>query len=123
MAADPRWIRGHPRVEGRGANVSAGGCPGTGADLVAGRVEDGVEHPSEGEHDDHDEGGNAGDQQAVLNGGRTALVEAGATGIDQDARVVEHGRGSSVYPPGADPGDVSSVDHAVRRWIRRSRGP
>ena len=38
----------------------------------------------------HDDGGDAGDEQAVLDGGRAALVHLGEAGVEHDAEVVQH---------------------------------
>jgi hypothetical protein len=88
MAKRPALLQ---KDEGRGASQrSAGAGAGAGADLVAGVLEDVAEHAPEGEHDDDDQRGDAGDQQAVLHGRGAAVVHLGDPGVQDDAHVVEH---------------------------------
>src|SRR5204863_9739670 len=71
-------------AEDRGPRPSCGPVGSAGAaglalvvDRATGVVEQVVEHATEGEDHDDDQRGDAGDQQAVLDGGRAALVLLG----------------------------------------------
>src|SRR3954451_15771495 len=76
----------------RSAAAAAAGA----ADAVAGLLEDVLDDAAEGENDDDDEGRDAGDEQAVLDRGRAALVHLGQSGVEHDAQAVELGGGSLV---------------------------
>src|SRR3954468_19206569 len=80
-------VRGLVVVVLRSAGAAAGGT-----DAVAGLLEDALDDAAEGEHDDHDQGRDAGDEQAVLDRGRAALVHLGQAGVEHDAEVVQHFR-------------------------------
>src|SRR3954469_22644582 len=82
-AADPVGPR--PPSIGSVAVAAAGG-----ADAVAGLLEDVLDDAAEGEDDDDDQGRDAGDEQAVLDRGRAALVHLGQAGVEHDAEVVQH---------------------------------
>src|SRR6476469_5527986 len=69
------------------ASAGAGAAVG---DLGAGVREDALERATEGEDDDHDEGRDAGDEQAVLDGGGAAFLHLGEAGVEDDAEVVQH---------------------------------
>src|SRR3954451_1462047 len=68
---------------------------GARGDLGAGVGEDALEAATEGEDDDDDQRGDAGDQQAVLDGGGAALVHLGEAAVQHDAEVVKHDGSSS----------------------------
>ena len=75
-AASPPWIRGHPLSPALSVQLP----PAALAHAVAGVGEDVVHHATEGEDDEGDQGGDAGDEQAVLDGGGAALVHVAQGG-------------------------------------------
>src|SRR3954447_6401460 len=85
VAADP-GVRRHDEVVLRSAAAATAG----GADAVAGLLEDALDDAAECEDDDDDQRGDAGDEEAVLDRGRAALVHLGQAGVEHDAQVVEH---------------------------------
>src|SRR6478735_344218 len=81
--------RQRPRsCEDRSAAALVGGAR---RHLGAGVGEDALEAATEGEDDDDDQGGDAGDQKAVLDGRGAALVHLGEAAVQHDSEVVEHG--------------------------------
>ncbi|HEX5325203.1 MAG TPA: LacI family DNA-binding transcriptional regulator [Acetobacteraceae bacterium] len=67
------------------------------ADARAGGLEDALDHAAEGEHDQDDQCGDAGDQQAVLHGRGATLIHLGEAGVHHDAEVVQHCRSPTRY--------------------------
>src|SRR6476660_5109139 len=104
-AEAPRWdltcIASHP-PDGRGATARGRGAStpslrsGAGAgregrvrlDRVAGAGEGALHDRAEGHDRDDDDGGDAGDEQAVLDGRGAALLHLGEAGVEQNAEVV-----------------------------------
>src|SRR4051812_30657401 len=70
-------------------------------DLAAGVGEDALEAATEGEDHNDDQRGDAGDQEAVLDGGGAALVHLGEAAVEHDAQVVKHGGSSLQWIPRA----------------------
>jgi STE24 endopeptidase len=91
------WFGSHPTAlerialaqrYDRGAGLRADPGPGVLDDVFAAAVEEAIGAASEGEHGDDDQGGDAGDQEAVLDG-RGAALGVGAS-RKHDAEVVQH---------------------------------
>src|SRR5919112_1967114 len=59
--------------------------------LRAGVGEDAPQAAAECEHDDDDQRRDAGDQEAVLDGGSAALLHLREPSVQHDAEVVQHG--------------------------------
>src|SRR3954454_1415818 len=112
-AADPVGPR--PSSIGSVAVAAAGG-----ADAVAGLLEDVLDDAAEGEDDDDDQGRDAGDEQAVLDRGRAALVHLGQAGVEHDAQVVQHSGGSLFWDVFESSGDVIQ-DSGIRPGTRTRR--
>src|SRR3954453_8825175 len=86
-------------------------------DLGAGVGEDALEAATEGEDDDDDECGDAGDQQAVLDGGGAALVHLGEPAVEHDAEVVKHGGFSFSGPTRRGGGAPMTTILVTRRQV------
>src|SRR3954447_8618263 len=93
-SARPRTLRVRGLAVSTAGLLRSAAAAAGGADAVAGLGEDVLDDATEGEDDDDDEGRDAGDEQAVLDRGCTALVHLGQSGVEHDAQVVEHGLGS-----------------------------
>src|SRR3954447_3390677 len=93
-SARPRTLRVRGLAVSTAGLLRSAAAAAGGADAVAGLGEDVLDDAAEGEDDDDDEGRDAGDEQAVLDRGCTALVHRGQSGVEHDAQVVEHGGGS-----------------------------
>src|SRR6476659_3275985 len=86
----PRCLRTAAITVFMSVGVASAGVGAAVGDLGAGVREDVVERATEGEDDDHDEGRDAGDEQAVLDGGGAAFLHLGEAGVEDDAEVVQH---------------------------------
>ena len=116
------WFSSHPAVMERLLRASAA------VDRRAGRVELALDDRSQSHDGDHDDGGNACDEQAVLDGGRSALVLLGQR-VDQRHQELQHG---FLLPQEIGPGqgvgpDASSMLQrelaADREKVRRRDSP